>query len=210
MGGQRRGTGMRAARLAAVGLLVLAVAGCASTGTGGTTNPIDAVTSAATGSSSSASHKVTFPALYFELSGTASDPEQALEDAGYEDVQAADDGSYTATVSAEDYESLVSGTQELVTNLIEAIPGDRRYPDATAVDSDEQFATVTVSFSTADLTPEESLVSSYIGNAVCMYQTVAGLPVGCDVILVGPDGDELAETVYPQASAAAGAEKSAA
>lgn len=208
MGRQARGTGVRAAKLVAVGLLMLAVAGCASAGTSGSSSPIDAVTSAATGTSSS-SHKVTFPALYFDLSGTSADPEQALEDAGYSDIQAADDGSYTATVPADAYESLVSATKDMVSGLIEGIPQDRRYPDAVAVDSDEQFATVTVTFSTSELTPEESLVSSYIGNAVCMYQTVASLPVGCDVILVGPDGAELAETDYPQA-ASSSAEKSAA
>ena len=30
-----------------------------------------------------------------------------------------------------------------------------------------------------------------------MYQQIAGLPVGCDVILVGSDGSELSETMFP-------------
>lgn len=151
-------------------------------------------------------HTVTFSALFFEVWGEEDDPEEFLEERGYTDVAAADDGSYTATVPADDYDELVSETLDKTTAIIRGIPDDDAYPDAVAVDYDEQFATVTVSFSTDTLDAEDSLASYTAGEAAVVYQQIAGLPVGCDVILVGPDGSELANTMFPMEEAAAAVE----
>lgn len=189
--------------LVLAGAMALAASGCMSNGTTGETSMSPKSTASSAASivvSASQDHVVTFPSLYFDLTGTSKDPEKTLKEAGYTDVESADDGSWTATVRGEDYDALVNDVYELVKDFIGQVVGDKDYPNATAVDYDEQLATVTVSFSTADISPQEELLPKMIGNAVCMYQQIAGLPVGCDVILVGPDGTAIMETAFPQQS----------
>lgn len=188
--------------LVIAGMIALVTSGCMSNGAGETTmSPKSTASSAASVVvATSQDHTVTFPALYFDLTNTAKDPEKTLREAGYTDITSSDDGSWTATVPSEDYDPLVNDVYELVKDFIGKIADDEEYPNATAVDYDEQLATVTVSFSTSDISPQEELLPKMVGNAVCMYQQIAGLPVGCDVILVGPDGTAIEESVFPQQS----------
>ena len=151
-------------------------------------------------SSETTSKRVTIPDTYFRLKEIVN-PQSYLEAQGYEDVTANDDGSHSATMPADDYEELVREAYDLAVSTIKGIENDERYPDAVSVDYDEQFATVTVLFSTMFYSVEEALVAYAPGEAACMYQQIAGLPVGCDVIIVGPDGSELSEDVFPKQAA---------
>lgn len=145
--------------------------------------------------------RVTFPASFFSAKNIH-DPQAYLERQGYTDVVANDDGTYAALVPGDAYNSLLDEVYALAASIIDDIPDDPKYPHVVAVDYDRQFATVTVSFDTTAPTDEEMLVSRVPGEAACMYQQMAGLPLDCDVILVGPDGSELANTMYPVKTAA--------
>lgn len=197
----------RLAACAALGCAVAAFAGCAAQpGTGEVPSGVpDATPPSAT--VPAADKAVVFPAAFFELKDVH-DPLAFLEARGYADVAAGENGAYTATVPADAYAGLVEEAYQMATAAIDALPGDADHPNVVAVDYDKQFATVTVSFSVGELSAQDTLVSYIPGVAACMYQQVAGLPVGCDVILVGPDGSELANTMFPvkaSASAEAGA-----
>ena len=156
-------------------------------------------------SAETASKSVTIPDIYFQLKNIVN-PQSYLEAKGYENVTANEDGSHSATMPAADYEELVQEAYDLAVTTIKGIENDERYPDAVSVDYDEQFATITVLFSTDTYPVEEALVTYAPGEVACMYQQIAGLPVGCDVILVGPDGSELSEDVFPKAASTASAE----
>ena len=145
---------------------------------------------------------VTFPSLYFEQIGETDDSAAYLEDAGYTDVTEGEDGSYTATMTADEYSRLVEDAYATATSIINGIPDDPAYPDAVAVDYDEPFATVTVTFDTDVAAAEDALAAYAAGEAATVYQQIAGLPIGCDVILVGSDGSELSETMFPVESGA--------
>ena len=80
---------------------------------------------------------------------------------------------------------------------IDDVASSGLHPHVTAVDYDEQFATVTVTLDTTNLSAVETLLPFAPGEIACGYQQVAGLPVQCDVILVGPDGSNLLETQFP-------------
>ena len=97
----------------------------------------------------------------------------------------------------EAHAALVEDVYASTKAAIDALVGSEKYPNVAAVDYDEQFATVTVLFTGTAVTAEEAVVSHVPGEAAVLYQTVAGLPVGCDVILVGADGSELASTMFP-------------
>lgn len=150
--------------------------------------------SATTGAESQ--RTVVFPPLYFEQTDS-DDPVSYLEGRGYENVVANDDGSYAATMTSDEFAALVKETRAAVAAIIDALPADEDYPHVVAVDYDEQFATVTVSFDSDKMTAEDALVAYVPGEAAVIYQQIAGLPVGCDVILVGSDGSELADTAFP-------------
>ena len=140
--------------------------------------------------------QVTFPASYFVSLG-ATNPGACLAGLGYTGIVEHEDGSYTATVPVEAYAELVETVYQTTKNTIDALVGSEKYPNVAAVDYDEQFATVTVLFTGTEVSAEEALVAHVPGEAAVLYQTVAGLPVGCDVILVGADGSELASTMFP-------------
>lgn len=188
------GVGRGLGCLAVVCAAALGVAGC-----NGTAVPDASVTLSAPSIAASADQEktVTFPSLYFEQIGEAADPAAYLEGAGYADVAENEDGSFTTTMSADEYDRLVEDAYATATSIIDGMPDDPAHPGVVAVDYDEPFATVTVTFATDALTAEDALASYTAGEAATVYQQIAGLPVGCDVILVGSDGSELSETMFP-------------
>jgi len=143
--------------------------------------------------------QVKFPAGYFALFGVTN-PEACIAGLGGTNISAQEDGSYVATMPLTAHAAVVEDVYELVKATVDGIAGSEKYPNVTAVDYDEQFATVTVLFSGTSVSAEETVVSYVPGEAAVVYQTVAGLPVGCDVILVGADGSELMSTLFPQAT----------
>ena len=140
--------------------------------------------------------QVTFPASCFAVLG-ATNPGACLAGLGCTGIVEHEDGSYTAIMPVEAHAALVETVYQMAKEAIDGLVGSEKYPNVAAVDYDEQFATVTVLFTGTEVTAEEALVAHVPGEMAVLYQTVAGLPVGCDVILVGADGSELASTVFP-------------
>lgn len=139
---------------------------------------------------------VTVPVVFFE-SAWESDPESVLDEFGATDVAQGDDGTYTATFTEQDYQAFIDRVYQDAKDAIDDLADSSVHPHVTAVDYDEQFATVTVTLDTTSLSAVETLLPYIPGEIACGYQQVAGLPVQCDVILVGPDGSNLLETVFP-------------
>ena len=182
----------RGAVLASVLAAALACAGC----DGHDAAPATAGDQAPVVIAPTADQTVTVPAVFFD--GTwESDPMAVLDEFGAADVTANDDGSYTATFTAEGYQSFVDRVYEDARAAIDALASSGLHPHVTAVDYDEQFATVTVTLDTTSLSAVETLLPYIPGEIASGYQQIAGLPVQCDVILVGPDGSNLLETMFP-------------
>lgn len=139
---------------------------------------------------------VTVPAVFFE-SAWESNPESVLDEFGATDIVKNDDGSYAVVFAERDYQAFVDRVYQDARNAIDDLVENGEHPHVTAVDYDEQFATVTVTLDTTSLSAAETLLPYIPGEIACGYQQVAGLPVQCDVILVGPDGSNLLETVFP-------------
>ncbi len=139
---------------------------------------------------------ITVPTVFFE-GAWESDPMVVLKDSGATDITKEDDGSYTVTFTADDYTAFVDRVYADAKAAIDNLASSGLHPHVTAVDYDEQFATVTVSLDTTSLSAVETLLPFIPGEIACGYQEVAGLPVQCDVILVGPDGSNLLETLFP-------------
>ncbi len=150
---------------------------------------------------------ITVPAVFF--GGVwESDPMAVLKDYGATDISKQDDGGCTATFSADDYAAFVERVYGDAKDAIDGLAASGLHPHVTAVDYDEQFATVTVTLDTTSLSAVETLLPFIPGEIACGYQEVAGLPVQCDVILVGPDGSNLLETLFPNDVGSAIEEKS--
>jgi hypothetical protein len=151
-----------------------------------------------------AARTVVFPAAYFEVHGLQSESDQrrALTQLGCTDLVFDDEGNCTATVGDEEYADLVASLYDQTKALVDGLVGSDDYPGVVAVDYDEQFATVTVTFDATAVTAAEALVAQVPGSACTAYQQVAGLPASCCVILVGSDGSELATTVFPETASA--------
>lgn len=196
------------AGLVGVGLLAAAVLGLALTGCGAAPAQDQAPASSAETATSQAvdvpvaptTKTVTFPATYFQYQGASeqADVEELLEGLGAFDIVANEDGSYTATMESEVYTSLVETVYDQVIAAIDGLVDDEAYPGVVAVDYDEQFVTVTVTFDDTSIAADDELVARLPGNAANVYQQLAGLPVECTVILVGSDGSELLSTTYTQ------------
>ena len=139
---------------------------------------------------------VTIPAVFFEGLWEP-DPQAILDDYHCTDVEQNDDGSYTVCLTRQNYDALVERAYIDAQNAIDNLVGSAHHPHVTAVDYDEQFGTVTVTLDTQDITEVEGALPSIPGGIACGYQLRAGLPVNCDVILVGPDGTNLLETQFP-------------
>lgn len=144
---------------------------------------------------------VTLPLVFFE--GTwEEDPQRILDDYHCSDVEENDDGSYTVKLSRQNYDALIERAYIDAKTAIDALVHSDDHPHVTAVDYDEQFGTVTVTLDTSDLSVVEGALPYIPGGIACGYQLMAGLPVRCDVILVGPDGADLLDTQFPASDSA--------
>lgn len=145
---------------------------------------------------------VTIPVVFFE--GTwEEDPQGILDDYHCSDVEENEDGTYTVTLSRQNYDALIERAYIDAKTAIDALVHNDDHPHVTAVDYDEQFGTVTVTLDTSDLSVVEGALPYIPGGIACGYQLMAGLPVRCDVILVGPDGADLLDTQFPASSSPA-------
>lgn len=155
-------------------------------------------TTAAITASGGTDVSVTIPKVFFD-GAWESDPQAILDDYHCMDVEQNDDGSYTVRLTRKNYDALIERAYGDAKSAIDALVGSDDHPHVTAVDYDEQFGTVTVTLDTEDITQVEGALPAIPGGIACGYQLMAGLPVKCDVILVGPDGANLLETQFPAA-----------
>lgn len=153
-------------------------------------------TTAAITASGDSTVSLTVPAVFFE-GVWEEDPRAVLDDYHCLDIVQNDDGSYTVSLTQENYGALVERVYDDAKGALLGLASSQDHPHVTAVDFDEQFATVTVTLDTQDLSVVEPGLPYIPGGIACGYQLIAGLPVSCDVILVGPDGTSLLEEQFP-------------
>ena len=143
-------------------------------------------------------HTVTFPASYFTQEEQEGGVVELLESRGCTDVSDNGDGTFTATVEDEDvYEGIVAGAYEAAVAEIEGLVGESGHVAVESVDYDEQLAVVAVLLDADTLAAEDVLMGSGAGSLACIYQQVAGLPVGCTVYLLDSSGAELSSLTFP-------------
>ena len=98
---------------------------------------------------------VSVPQVFFE-GVWESDPMTVLQDFGGADITKEDDGSYTVTFSADGYAGFVERVYADAKAAIDDVASSGLHPHVTAVDYDEQFATVTVTLDTTNLSAVET------------------------------------------------------
>ena len=156
-------------------------------------------TAAITASTDSDMVSLTVPAVFFE-GVWESEPQAVLEDYHCTDITQNDDGSYTVSLTKQNYDALIERAYHDAQTAMGDLVQNAEHPHVTAVDYDEQFGTITVTLDTDDLAVIKAGLPYIPGGIACGYQLMAGLPVGCDVILVGPDGSDLLDTQFPTTS----------
>ncbi len=176
------------------------VCGCSSGGReSGTDNADDTAMeaqdqSAPSSASASTAQTVTFPVAYFtEADGHAAQ----LEALGCTDVVENADGSCTATVPPDVYNSIVSDLYDKVMDAINTLETDPTYANVGEVVYDEGFSSIQVKLDTDMPGLEDTYALPTVGVPAATYQQVAGLPVGCQVDLVLQDGTVQQSSTYP-------------
>ena len=149
---------------------------------------------AAPAASASSSQTITFPAAYFP---DQEDHTAQLEALGCTDIVNNGDGSYTASVSADVYNQIVSELYDQVVAAAQTLESDPTYPNVESVVYDEGFTTIEVRLNTDMPGIEDTYALPMMGVPAATYQQVAGLPVGCEVSLVLQDGTVQQSSTYP-------------
>ena len=186
---------------ALVAVCALTLFGCATENSGSTTSDQDEYS--AVEDATPTTRTITFPAVYF---GDLSSEEAIaqLEDAGCTDVVDNGDGSYTATMPLDLYNSMVDEVYASAKSSLDAIPNSEDYPSITAVEYDDTLANITFTSSESELGLQEMFVNWVAAIYACMYQQLAGQPVQCTVTVVDGDGNTVQEGTYPDDWEAAG------
>lgn len=141
---------------------------------------------------------VTFPRGYFQDTETTEDAIAQLDDLGCTDIVANEDGSYSASLSKDKYSALVKSEYDKAQETIESLQDASLFPDITEVSYDDNLTTVKIVLKTDSMGSADTGAPAEAGDAAIIYQTIAGLPVGCDVVVVGSSGQTLSETPFPQ------------
>ncbi len=179
-----------------VGCLLLAtLTGCATQNAGNVTKATDQ--NSAVDSATLLKKTITFPAWYFQ-GKEKSDVVSALQSQGYSDVIANEDGSYTVTVSIDQYNQLVDSLHDNIVTLLNSTVGSADSPNVLKVDYDNSFSNIKVYLTTNKIGLSEALLPVKYYVAACIYQQIAGQPVSCTVSIIGADGNQLSSTTYPK------------
>ena len=120
-----------------------------------------------------------------------------LQEQGYSDITANEDGSYTVTMSIDKYNDLVDSMHDTVANQLDGMPNSENWQTITAIQYDDQFSNVTLTTSSSQVGLREAFAPLQAGIISCMYQQIAGQPVKCTVSIVDESGAELSSSVYP-------------
>lgn len=184
------------AATAAACALCATMVGCATENSGNVTSKQDDYSSVE--QATIATRTVTFSALFFQ-DQASEDVQASLQEQGYSDVVANEDGSYTVTMTVDKYNDLVDSMHSSVIEQLDGIPNSEDWPTITAITYDEQFSNVTLTTSSSEIGLQEAFVPLQVGLVSCMYQQIAGQPVKCVVNIVDGSGAELSSSVYPDA-----------
>ena len=141
---------------------------------------------------------VTFPRAYFPDAPTTEQATAQLEALGCTDVVDNGDGSFTASMSADAYNQLVSDLYDQVMDAVNTLGDKTTYPNIEEVTYDEGFSTMQVKLNTETPGIEDTFALAVVGVPASTYQQVAGLPVGCEVSLVLQSGTVQQTAVFPQ------------
>lgn len=188
--------GAIAATVAISCALCVMLAGCATENSGNVTSDQDEYS--AVEKATITTRTVTFPAALFE-DESSEDVQSSLQEKGCTDIIANDDGSYTATMSIDAYNSFVDSWHQNVMDAFDGMPNSEDWPTITAIDYDDQFFNVTLTISSSEIGLNEAFAPLQVGVIACMYQQFAGQPVNCVVSIVDQSGAELGSATYPDA-----------
>ena len=126
-------TGMIAATVVISCVLCVMLAGCATQNSGNVTSDQDEYS--AVEEATITTRTVTFPAAFFE-DESPEDVQSSLQEKGCTDITANDDGSYTATMSIDSYNSFVDSWHQNVVDAFDGMPNSEDWPTITAIDYD--------------------------------------------------------------------------
>lgn len=188
--------GAIAATVAISCALCVMLAGCATENSGNVTSDQDEHSAAE--KATITTRTVTFPAALFK-DESSEDVQSSLQEKGCTDIIANDDGSYTATMPIDAYNSFVDSWHQNVVDALDGMPNSEDWPTITAIDYDDQFSNVTLTISSSEIGLKEAFAPLQVGVIACMYQQFAGQPVSCVVSIVDQSGAELGSATYPDA-----------
>lgn len=188
--------GAIAATVAISCALCVMLAGCATENSGNVTSDQDEYS--AVEKATITTRTVTFPAALFK-DESSEDVQSSLQEKGCTDIIANDDGSYTATMPIDAYNSFVDSWHQNVVDALDGMPNSEDWPTITAIDYDDQFSSVTLTISSSEIGLKEAFAPLQVGVIACMYQQFAGQPVSCVVSIVDQSGAELGSATYPDA-----------
>lgn len=185
---------LRAGALALCACGLIALGGCATQNSGTTTSATDE--NSAVEEATIITRTVTFPAVYFQ-DQSEEDIRSTLEKGGTTDIVVNEDGSYTMTMGIDKYNELVDGLHQTTKETLDSIPLSENFPDIASIEYDDGFSSVTMTASVQKLGLSEMFVGLAAGLSANIYQQIAGLPVACSVVVLGPDGTEIQSNFYP-------------
>ena len=150
---------------------------------------------------SSDTMKVTIPSYYFQGSEYAGKStkqiKKLLEKTIGTKAVKNKNGSWTVTMTKEQYKSFSSKLRKSVKAALDAMANSDAFPNVTKVEHNKDFSKVTVALGTDKLKMSDMYDAIAVGLPVCAYQQVTGKDVKCTVTLVSKDGKVLDKTVVP-------------
>ena len=141
---------------------------------------------------SSDTMKVTIPSYYFQGSEYAGKStkqiKKLLEKTIGTKAVKNKNGSWTVTMTKEQYKSFSSKLRKSVKAALDAMANSDAFPNVTKVEHNRDFSKVTITLGTDKLKMADMYDAIAVGLPVCAYQQVTGKDVKCTVTLVGKDG----------------------
>ena len=150
---------------------------------------------------SSDTMKVTIPSYYFQGSEYAGKStkqiKKLLEKTIGTKAVKNKNGSWTVTMTKEQYKSFSSKLRKSVKSALDAMASSDAFPNVTKVEHNKDFSKVTITLGTDKLKMADMYDAIAVGLPACAYQQVTGKDVKCTVTLVSRDGKVLDKTVVP-------------
>lgn len=183
-------------------VLSLSLLGCLS-GCTDPSSPYDAAQNNATGgagsqgTSQTEGRRFTIPKEYFE-DKTQAEAIETIQQEGGTDTAYNSDGSVTTTMSNAAFTAFVTKLKSQTQKALDAIPQLPSYKDIKNVSYNDAFTQVTMTTQHTASEDSDKKAADYAIYLVCLYQTIAGNNLSCEVDIVDPAGNSLAHYTYPQ------------